>query len=133
MSHHQQPRAHDAIAGKRVLIIEDEIIFALDLQEKLEDAGGIVVGPISTLEDALIVAERENVDAAIVDVDLHGVESFPAADILKRKGIPFLWHTGVVQRETFSRDYPDVPVLEKPTRLNDVLDVVVDLTADASA
>lgn len=122
-------RPPSSIAGKRVLIIEDEALFAMDLQEELENAGSVVVGPVGTLEDAIAIAEREEIDAAVVDVDLHGQQSYPAADILQRKGTPFLWHTGLVERETFARDYPGVPVVQKPSRLDDVLSVIASITA----
>lgn len=73
---------------------------------------------------------RETIDIAVVDVDLHGRHSFPAADILHKKGTPFLWHTGVVGRDTFFDKYPDVPVIEKPARADDVIKMLAKLTAD---
>lgn len=118
-----------SIAGKRVLIIEDELIFALDLKAELEDAGAVVVGPVGTLADAIETAERETVDAAVVDVDLHGKESYPAADILRRKGTPFLWHTGLVEREIFAKDYPEIPIVSKPSKIDELLQLIASMTA----
>lgn len=120
------------IAGKRVLIVEDEVFVALDLQARIEDAGGIVVGPVTTLHDALLIATHADVDVAIMDVELHGEISFPAADILVGKGTPFLWHSGFAGAERFARDYPDAPVIEKPSEPEKVLEMVTTLAHKAA-
>jgi len=60
-------------------------------------------------------------------VDLQGQDSFPAADILLAKGTPFVWHTGAAELDNFGNDYPDVPVLEKPTRADDIFTVLAKL------
>ena len=120
----------NSITGKRVLIIEDEIFVALDLQLELENAGVKVIGPVGTLEEAIAIATREEIDIAVVDVDLHGKQSYPAADILRKKGTPFVWHTGVINRDTFLQTYPDVPVIEKPARPSDIIEMLAKLTTD---
>ena len=116
-----------AIIGKRVLIVEDEAFVALDLKVALESYGVDVIGPIATLEDALSAVAQDDFDVAVVDVHLQGQDSFPAADILLAKGTPFVWHTGAAELDNFGDDYPDVPVLEKPTRADDIITVLAKL------
>jgi CheY-like chemotaxis protein len=120
-----------AFQGKRILIIEDEFFVAYDLQFELEQLGVEVIGPISTLAEATKVAEHENIDAAVVDVDLHGQQSFPAADILVKRGTPFVFHTGTVDREVFEKDYPNTPIMEKPSATSDIINTLLRLTQTA--
>jgi DNA-binding response OmpR family regulator len=82
------------LRGKRILLVEDEPIIALMLEDMLGDMGIEVVGPASTLEQALVFADDPALDAAILDVNLNGQQSHPVAERLKARGIPFLFATG---------------------------------------
>lgn len=109
-------RRHEpSLDGLRVLVVEDEMLIAMDLENALEEAGANVVGLAATLDRALILAERELPDAAVLDVDLKGQDVFPVADALLARGVPFLFHTGHATRESLQVRYPGVPVLIKPT------------------
>jgi len=79
---------------KRVLVVEDEWIVALDLTMFLTDAGYKVIGPASRVSDALALLEKEDIDAAILDINLSGETSKPIALHLKNKGTPFVFLTG---------------------------------------
>ncbi|HWA22802.1 MAG TPA: HWE histidine kinase domain-containing protein [Caulobacterales bacterium] len=83
-----RPRPGD-ISGKRVLVVEDSRIIALEIASTLEAAGVRVVGPASTVEEGLAHAEN-GIDAAILDLDLAGRSSGPIAERLKSRGIPIL-------------------------------------------
>ncbi len=74
MTHH--------LAGKRVLIVEDDNILAITLAEELAAEGAKVVGPAPTVTDALDVITRTDLDGAIVDINLRGKAAFPVADAL---------------------------------------------------
>ena len=68
------------LAGRRILIVEDEALLALDLAMSFEDAGAEVVGPAGNLQAGLRAVEREGpIDAAVLDVDLHGKDVYPIA------------------------------------------------------
>lgn len=122
-------RPSDILDGKRILVIEDEVFVALDLQLELQEAGAILIGPAMSLDAALSAADDPSLDAAVVDVDLNGKHSFPVADILKRHGTPFLWYTGVTDRDIFATAFPDITVIEKPTRDGAILDALRQLVA----
>jgi DNA-binding response OmpR family regulator len=83
-----------SLAGLRVLIVEDEMIIALEIESMLRALGCEVVGPVGTLKSALRLAHTEALDAAVLDVNLHGEKVFPVADELQARGIPFLFATG---------------------------------------
>ena len=102
------------LAGKRILIVEDEPILAMALEDMLADLGCEVVGPVSRLQPALLLAGEAAVDAAILDINLHGEHSHPVADLLRARAIPILFATGY--GSTCTEGYEDVPVLPKPYR-----------------
>ncbi len=104
-----------SLGGKRVLIVEDEMLLALDLEEGLRDAGCEVVGPAGSLRSALRLVESSEIDAAILDVNLAGERVFPVAHILCERGIPFVFATAYSgSDELYPSEVRDVPRLSKP-------------------
>lgn len=77
-----------------VLVVEDQVIVALELQDALEAAGYTVVGPTGRLDEALRLGRSRQIDAAVLDYDLHGEKVVPLARMLKERGIPFVVVTG---------------------------------------
>lgn len=82
------------LSPKRILVVEDIALIARAMSMKLEAAGAEVVGPASTLEKATALAESESLDAALLDVDLRGVLSYPLARTLNDRGTPVVLMTG---------------------------------------
>ena len=84
-----------ALQGRRILVVEDEYLIAEDVRDELEGAGAIVVGPAPTVGRALrLIADEPALDAAVLDVNLGSEKSFPIAEALKARAIPFLFATG---------------------------------------
>ena len=84
-----------SLAGRRLLVAEDEPLLALELEESLRGLGCEVLGPVSTLEEALhLAAAPGRIDAAVLDINLGGRPSFPVADHLTRRGVPVVFTTG---------------------------------------
>lgn len=83
-----------AFAGRRVLVVEDESLVAMLLETILEDMGCIAVGPAATVDEGLRMATDETVDAALLDVNVAGRQVFPVAQVLKDRGVPFVFSTG---------------------------------------
>ncbi|WP_218196245.1 MULTISPECIES: response regulator [unclassified Pseudomonas] len=71
--------------GRRVLVVEDEMTIALMVEEMLLDLGAEVIGPESRLDAALRLASEASLDAAILDVNIRGGNSYPVADILAKR------------------------------------------------
>ncbi|PWS38659.1 hypothetical protein DFH01_05165 [Falsiroseomonas bella] len=81
--------------GLRVLVAEDEALIATDIADTLRSLGCEVIGPAGTLEEAMRLADSAGrLDAALLDVNLHGQPSFPAATALARRGVPVVFATG---------------------------------------
>lgn len=103
------------LEGKKILIVEDEVILALDLRFAMEDMGADVVGPCHRLASAMVVAETAPIDGAILDVDLAGEAVFPLADSLRRRHVPFVFHTGRHNPVELSNLYGGVTICPKPS------------------
>ncbi|MDM9628454.1 response regulator [Rhizobium sp. S152] len=97
----------------RILIVEDEMLVAMLLEDVVMDLGHEVVGPAMRLEAALLAAEEEQFDFAILDINLAGKQSFPVADRLRERSIPFMFASGYGARG-LEEAYRTVPVLQKP-------------------
>ncbi|MFL6735206.1 MAG: response regulator [Sphingomicrobium sp.] len=84
----------NVLQGKRILLVEDEAIIAFAMEDILADLGCEVIGPALRLEDAKVLAGSDRIDAAILDVNLNNLRSYPVAEVLERRGVPFLFATG---------------------------------------
>jgi len=83
------------MTGRRqILVVEDEPLIGMDIETTLEDAGFDVLGPATSVADALSLLERHGCDAAILDVNLVGETSEPVAERLAAKGVPFITFSG---------------------------------------
>jgi len=80
--------------AKRVLIVEDEFLVAMLLEDLLTEMGHQVIGTFAQVDEAMKFANQADVNFAILDINLAGATSFPVAEILRRRGIPFLFASG---------------------------------------
>jgi len=101
------------ISAKRVLVVEDEYLVAMDMSAYLEAAGAHVVGPASNVSAALEALEHAELDGAILDVNLRGEMAYPVADALAARGIPFVFTTGYGVQAVPAR-FADIKRCEKP-------------------
>jgi CheY-like chemotaxis protein len=113
--------------GRRILVVEDEALVALQLQEDLESDGHHVVGPARCLEQGISLALSEDIDAALVDVSLGRDTSTPIADQLIARNIPFAFATGYADGTMLPEHLRKVPRLSKPYALADVRRLVESL------
>lgn len=83
------------IEGRKVLIVEDESLVAMLLETILEDMGCAPVGPASSVDEGVRLANDEaELSCALLDVNVAGTTVFPVADALKARGVPFVFSTG---------------------------------------
>lgn len=101
-----------SLAGRRVLLVEDESLVAMNVEDMLLDLGCEVVLAMR-LDKALAYASSEPFDLAVLDVNLGDARSYPVADLLFERCTPFLFATGY-GRQGLEVAYRDVPVLQKP-------------------
>ena len=116
------------LAGLRVLVVEDEMMVSMLIEDMLTDLGCIVVGPAARLDEAITLAESEQIDCAVLDVNLGGQPIFPLADILRAKGAPFAFATGYGDAGLRDVDKGSL-VLQKPFRETDLARILGELRA----
>ena len=109
----------DAPAGRRVLLVEDEALIAMNVEDMLDALGYVVVATAAGVEEALAAVEGGGIDAALLDVNLRGRPSFPVADALADRGVPFVFATGY-GAHGLREDLRDRPVLQKPFKLREM-------------
>src|SRR5215471_8863633 len=106
------------LAGRRVLLIEDEMMVVMLLQDMLIDLGCTVLGHATCVEQALAMIENtRQINAALLDVNLNGQRSYPVAVALVERGVPFSFVTGY-RGNSMMNWYRRFPVLHKPFRLS---------------
>jgi CheY-like chemotaxis protein len=115
----------------RILIVEDEMLVAMNIEDMLLDLGHEVAGLASRLEPALSLAREGQFDLAMLDVNLAGQQSFPIADVLIDRGIPFLFATGYGIKG-IAEEYRNWPVLQKPFRARDLGEALEKIDLPAS-
>lgn len=109
------PGSRLPLAGRRILIVEDEPLVAMLIEEMLLDLGCEVIGPASNVADGLALIGDRNPDGALLDVNLDGEEVYPVADALLAAGTPFTFVTGY-GRHGLACAYRDMPTMQKPLR-----------------
>lgn len=103
------------LGRQRVLLVEDEMLTAVDLSCEIDDAGGETIGPATSVRDALSLIEAGGVTAAILDVNVRDGETTPVATALIARRIPFILHTGAVLPSRLRVSFGEAPVHIKPT------------------
>lgn len=114
------------LSGRRVLVVEDEMIVAWLLEDMLADFGCVVVGPAARVEQALAVIDAEAIDAAVLDLNLNGQKSYPVADALAARDVPFVFSTGY-DKGRLPDGYRSFPVLQKPYQRAELGDALAKL------
>jgi len=120
-------RGPASLKGARVLIVEDAVLLALELETGLSEAGADVVGPAYELEEALALLDQP-IDAAVLDANLNGRSVSPVAELLQQRKIPFVFATGYGETGGAPGGF-DAPVIRKPYDVTQVAAAVAELLA----
>ena len=119
------------LSGRRVLVVEDEMLVLMMIEDMLADLGCESVTAAATVDQALALIDAQVFDAAMLDMNLNGTKSFPIADALAALGVPFIFSTGYSAQDM--RDgYGDRPLLKKPIRYTELAGVFASLLARPS-
>ena len=105
--------APGSIAGLQVFVAEDEFHVLQLIEDMLLELGCVVVDSVSGLRSALEQAAITKAQAAVLDVNLHGKRIFPAAEILRERGIPIVFSTGY-GGDGIEGQWKTCPVVQKP-------------------
>ena len=113
------------LKGARVLIVEDAVLLALELETGLAEAGARIIGPAYELEEALALLDHQ-IDAAVLDANLNGRSVIPVAEALSARKIPFVFATGYGEAAGAPGGF-DAPVIRKPYDVTQVASAVAEL------
>ncbi|HXW40992.1 MAG TPA: response regulator [Xanthobacteraceae bacterium] len=102
-----------ATAGKRVLVVEDEMMIRMLLEDMLGDLGHTVAGQAGGLDEAIRLAREADFDIAVLDVNLNDQPIAPVVEILIARGRPFVFASGYGQ-DAVPEPYRTMPILQKP-------------------
>jgi CheY-like chemotaxis protein len=103
----------ELLDGRRILVVEDDLLVALDMSDAVEELGGAVVGPVGQLAQGLALAESGELAGAILDVNLGSEDSFALADRLRTDDVPIIFATGY-DGTMLPERFADIPRLAKP-------------------
>jgi len=107
------------LAGRRILIVEDEYMIAMLLEDLLTELDCTVAGVAARPADALQLVRTTELDAAVLDVNLDGDDSFGIAAALDERRIPFVFATGYGDSR-LKPEFAGYPVVRKPFRLQEL-------------
>lgn len=115
------PASRPDLSGCRVLVLEDEFLVGMAIQDALEEHGATVVGPLPSVAAALgRLQQREPLDAALLDVNLHGESSAPVAMALRAIDVPFALVTGYDRADLIDPFLAGAPQVRKPFAARDI-------------
>ena len=109
------------LTGQRILIVEDEMLLAMDLQALLEEQGCEIAGPVPSVRRALDVISCQALSAATLDMNLNGESSAEIAAALRTRNIPFVVVSGYSERHAVDSRFRDAPMVQKPYYPADLL------------
>lgn len=115
--------------GKRVMIVEDEFLVAMELESELTDQGCIVIGPAGRAAPALALLENQAPDAVLLDLNLDGEVPTALAEALRRRRVPFVLVTGYASRRHEPAILRDAPRLQKPVGKRELIAALTEAMA----
>jgi two-component sensor histidine kinase len=124
-----QPAQGGKVVGMKVIIVEDAILLAMELEAGLEEAGAKVVGSAALLEEAMALVDLP-IDAAVLDCNLNGSSVEPVAEALAARGVPFLFATGYGEKRGAPEGF-DAPIIRKPYDVAQITAALAELTGRA--
>jgi CheY-like chemotaxis protein len=107
------------LSNRRVLVVEDEMMIAMLIEDMLDEFGCKLVGPATNVPRALELVAKENVEIAVLDLNLDGQDTYAIAEALQQKNVPFIFATGYGSTG-LRQEYGNRPVLQKPFQARDL-------------
>ena len=104
----------EALRGRRILVVEDDPLIAMELADLLAAGGAEPVGPAPTVRAALAALAEGRPEVAVLDFNLRGERSTPVAAALREAGVPFVLTTGYVRSQIEEPELAEAPLVPKP-------------------
>jgi CheY-like chemotaxis protein len=116
------------LSGRRVLVVEDEMMVLMMIEDMLADLGCESVTAAATTDQAIALIKTQVFDAAMLDMNLNGTKNSSIADALGARGVPFIFSTGYSGHNMMNR-HQDRPILKKPFQFEELAAILTRLLA----
>ena len=120
------------LSNRKVLVVEDEMMIAMLIEDMLDEFGCKLVGPATSVPRALELIGTEQVEVAVLDLNLDGQDTYAIADALRQRNVPFIFATGYGSTG-LRQEYGNRPVLQKPFQASDLEIALVRALTDSQA
>jgi DNA-binding NarL/FixJ family response regulator len=114
------------LRGSHILVVEDEPLVSMMIEDAIVEAGGNVIGPAATAEEALKLLDGADVECAVLDIKLMNGSSRAVVEALAGRGIRFIVVTGVAEKDV-PPEYNGAPVVQKVFAARELVDAVADI------
>jgi CheY-like chemotaxis protein len=121
----------EALVGRRVLVVEDEWVVAVELDSELTEMGCRVIGPVPSVSDAMAILVSQPVDVALVDIELGEDTGYPIAHALQARNVPVVFLTGY-NTTALAPEFRHLRCLEKPAGTRGLAIALTAALADAN-
>jgi CheY-like chemotaxis protein len=111
------------LSGRRVLVVEDEMLLLMTIEDMLADQGCESVTAAATVDQALALVNAQVFDVAMLDLNLNGNQTYAVADALVARGVPFFFSTGY-SAHAIRESFHDRPVLRKPYKHEEIVEML---------
>lgn len=118
------------LEGSHLLVVEDEMLVLMLIEDMLGDLGCTSIATAATVDHALSLLETKDFDLALLDVNLNGEKSYPIADALAARDVPFIFSTGYADHNT-NTAHANRPVLRKPFAVQQLADALGGIVVNA--
>ena len=113
-----------SLAGRMILVVEDEPLVAMSLAEEIEAVDGLVMGPANCVATALAAVGEKAVDVAVLDVELNGVAVFPLVDVLRERSVGLVFTSGF-DAKRIPAEYGHIELVQKPFVATEVIGAIL--------
>jgi CheY-like chemotaxis protein len=119
------------LSNRKVLVVEDEMMIAMLIEDMLDEFGCKLVGPATTVPRALDLIGKQQVEVAVLDLNLDGHDTYAIADALQQKNVPFIFATGYGSTG-LRQEYGNRPILQKPFQARDLENALAEALAGSN-
>ena len=113
------------LTDAKILAVDDELLIVLDVEMSVREAGAAVIWSCSTVDEAMKIAAKEDITAAVLDVRIGPGTPEPVAQQLRERGIPFLFYSGQDLPPAMAARFPLAPMLKKPLRPDGLIEALL--------
>ena len=123
----------NTLPGKRILIVEDNPILAYDISDLMDEVGAEPVGPALDVGTGMQLVRENDLDAALLDVDIGGEYVWPIAEELERHSVPYVFVSAQCRTDLLPEPFKGRRCIEKPAAHEEIVEALIAFTGEPNA